>query len=550
MAMPQGEVELGSVSLGALLDARSADMPDATFAIFPDGEFTYGEVARQARRVAKGLVRLGVKPGSHVAILMPSCADWLIAYFATFYAGAVVVALNARYKRHELAFTIAHSRAEIVITTDAIADHVDFADLITQAFPGILTQESLALELPDAPGLRELVMFGSRRAEGFLTRESLEAAGSEVSDAELDRRLAATDPEGVAVLMYTSGTTSNPKACELSHAGIGRSWRTFAEVVELAAGETVWLPMPFFHTGGIGPMSAVMWRGAAFIAQPHFEPETLVSLVHKHRAEHLYSGFPQFSLTVLQHPTYSRQAFGFIRSLLNVGPPAMQRKIQDLLPPDAKLLNLFGMTEGSGIVTFTPWDASLDVRASTSGRAPAHTEVRVVDPETGLCVNAGQPGEIQFRGGGALLRYFNDPAATESMILEGGWVRTGDRGTLDADGWLSYLGRLKDMLKVGGENVAASEIEFFLSQHPAVKMVQVIGAPDPWLDEVPVAFVERSPGATVSAEELIAMCDGQLAKWKIPREVLFVEEWPMSATKVQKFRLRELLPQHLRSAEA
>ncbi len=541
------EVDLGGATIGALFDWRACTSPDATFAIFPGQELTYGEVAEQARRFAKGLVHLGVKPGEHVAILMPTCADWLIAYFGAFYAGAVVVALNARYKRQELSYTLEQSDAAVLVTTDAISDHVDFAELISQTFPDLGNQaDERSLNLESVPKLRSLVLFGATDLPGFLSRDELDALGGAVSRTELDTRLCAADANSPAVLMYTSGTTSKPKACVLTHAGIGRSWRTFAEVVALSAGESVWLPMPFFHTGGIGPMSAIIWRGAALVAQTHFDADGIVELIARHRIEHLYSGFPQFSLTILQHEKFSREESGFVRSMLNVGPPAMQRKIQGLLPSNAKILNLFGMTEGSGIITFTPWNSTLDVRAQTSGCAPEHTQVRIMHPETGEPVATGEAGEIQFRGGGAFSHYYKDMKATEETIIEGGWIRTGDRGKLDDEGWLYYLGRLKDMLKVGGENVAASEIEFFLSQHPQVKMVQVIGAYDKRLDEVPVAFVERTPGATVTAEELIAMCQGELARWKIPRDVVFVRDWPMSSTKIQKFRLRELLPKRFR----
>lgn len=200
------------------------------------------------------------------------------------------------------------------------------------------------------------------------------------------------------------------------------------------------------------------------------------------------------SLTVLQHPSYSREGFGFVRSMLNVGPPATQQAVQKLLPPGAVLLNLFGMTEGSGIVTFTPADTSTERRAVTSGRPPRHTEIRIVDPDSGGLCPPEMMGEIQFRGGGAFLNYYRDPDATVATILPGGWVRTGDRGRIDTDGWLHYAGRLKDMLKVGGENVAAAEIEFFLTRHPDVKMVQVIGAPDTRMGEVPVAAVRAAVG--------------------------------------------------------
>ena len=539
----------GETTIGGLLAARAREMPEALFAAFPDCEVTYGEMDAQARAVARGLIALGVTPGAHVALLMPNCPQWLQAYFGALYAGAAVVPLNARYKRHELAYTIEHSDAQVLLTTAAFAEFVDFAQLITATLPDLESQsDPIRLRLAGAPKLKSVVMFGKAPPNAFLSSEQLRELGSAIPDAAIEVARGKAVPDDVVALMYTSGTTSNPKACALTHVGIQRSWYTFSECVDLQRGEFLWMPMPFFHTGGIGPMTAIMSRGAGFVTQPHFEPDGIVPLIEKYRVGHWYSGFPQFSLTVLQCPAYSPERFGFIRSMLNVGPPGMQRGIQALLPEGAVLLNLFGMTEGSGIVTFTPWDASLDIRATTSGKPPGHTEVRIVDPETGRLCPVEVAGEIQFRGGGALAYYYRDPQATAQTILEGGWVRTGDRGKLDAQGWLYYLGRLKDMLKVGGENVAAAEIEFFLSQHPQVKLAQVIAAPDERMGEVPVAFIERAPGATVTEEALLEMCAGQLARWKIPRAVVFVTEWPMSATKVQKFRLRELLPERFRQA--
>jgi acyl-CoA synthetase (AMP-forming)/AMP-acid ligase II len=524
-----------------LLKARAAERPDALFAAFPDHELSYGTLDAQARRFARALAARGIGPGAHVAVLMPNCPEWLPAYFGALYCGATVVALNARYKRHELAYTIAHSDAQILITTDAIDPFVNFAELIEQTFPDIAGQDPEALALIGAPQLRSVVILGTTLRSGFLSQQAFLARADESDEAAIAEKAAEVAPEDVAVLMYTSGTTSNPKACALSHAAIQRSWYTFAEIVQLTADEPLWAPMPFFHTGGIGPMTAVMSQGGALVTQPHFETEGIVELIRRYRVVHLYSGFPQFSLAVLQHPSYRPDAFSFVRSMLNVGPPAMQETIQKLLPPGAKLLNLFGMTEGSGIVTFTPWDSPLEIRVSNSGRAPAHTQVRIMDPETLAPCAPGEVGEIQFKGGGALRYYYRDPDATAATIIGDGWVRTGDRGKLDEDGWLYYLGRLKDMLKVGGENVAAAEIEFFLCRHPGVKMAQVIGVPDQRMGEVPVAFVERAPGADVDEQALIDMCEGELARWKIPSRVVFVTEWPMSATKVQKFRLAELL---------
>lgn len=537
----------GRTTIAMLLVEQAQAIPDALYGIFPDREISFGALDQQAREIAKGLIALGIRPGDNVATLMPNCADWLPAYFGALYAGATVVALNARYKRHELDYTIRNSQARLLLTTDAIEDYVDFAGLITDLYPDVGVNDGEArLTLADAPELERVVLLGSSRRPGFLSLDDLVARGRDVRDEAVDGARGAIRPEDPAAIIYTSGTTSNPKGCVLTHTSIQRSWFTFGEIVGLKQGEKVWMPMPFFHTGGIGPMTVILARGAGFLTQPHFNPDKVIALIERYRVDHLYPGFPHMSLTVLQHPSYSRERFSFVRSLLNVGPPAMQRAIQDLLPDGAAVLNLFGMTEGSGIVTFTPFDAPLDVRATTSGKAPAHTEVRIADPESGGICPPDVAGEIQFRGGGAFKLYYRDPEATAETILPDGWVRTGDRGKIDADGYLYYLGRLKDMLKVGGENVAAAEIEFFLNQHPGVKMVQVIGGADARLGEVPVAFVERVPGASVEADELIAMCQGQLARWKIPADVVFVTDWPMSTTKVQKFRLKELLPDRFR----
>lgn len=520
-----------------LLRDQARLRPDALHAIFPGRTFTFAELDAQARQWAAAYRAMGVQPGDHIATLMPNCPSWLPAYYGGLYAGAVVVALNARYKRHELAFTLAHSEAKVLVTTDAFAEHVDYAELLGDVLPDAAGQEPTALDVAAAPGLRAVVLTDGHRAPWMLEEHRFLAAGAVLPPVAPT----AGSPDDTAVILYTSGTTAHPKGCELTHASIQNSWSTFAHIVGLAAGEAVWTPMPFFHTGGVGPMTAILAQGAAFVTQPHYDPDEMVELIERHRVHHLYPGFPQLAFGVIEHPRFDRDRFSHVRSLLNVGPPAMQRRIQDLLPNGAKLVNLFGMTEGSGIITFTPTDAPFQVRAETSGLPPPHSDVRIIDPVSGKPCPDGEPGEIQFRGGGAFRAYYNDPAATAATILEGGWVRTGDRGRIDDAGYLVYMGRLKDMLKVGGENVAASEIESFILELDGVRMVQVIGATDERMGEVPVAFIELSqPGLDEAA--VIAACTGQLAKWKVPRHVVFVTEWPMSATKVQKFRLAELLP--------
>jgi acyl-CoA synthetase (AMP-forming)/AMP-acid ligase II len=530
-------------TLAELLRYSAELLPEHTFAIFPEVSIGYRQLFLQARSLAKGLIAMGLSPRGHVAILMPNGVDFLLAHFAVQLAGGISVLLNARSRQQELTYAVPHCDAEFLLTTDAIDAHVDFARLLEDAFP----------ELPDAggdhdlrltgvPRLRRAVLFGRKRWGAAMSVSSLIDRGLTVSDEALTARQTGHDAEESAVMIYTSGTTASPKACELSHAGLQRSWAIYARAVGLSQGEKVWDPMPFFHSGGIGLMTGIMACGATIVSSAHFDAEIIVDLVLRHRIEHLYPGFHALALPVMQSPRYNRRDFDFVRTMVVVGPLGTLRWIQSALPVHATVMNLFGMSEGSGLVTLTPPQASEERRLTTSGPAPAHVEVRIVNSETGETLPAESPGEIEFRGGGAFRAYYKDPEATRATILPGGWIRTGDLGKLDTDGWLHYLGRLKDMLKVGGENVAAVEIESFLSTHPAVKFVQVIGRPDRRMGEVPVAFVECNPGFSPPGQELIDLCIGKIARYKIPRDVIFVTQWPMSATKIQKFKLRELLP--------
>lgn len=529
--------------LAELLRNKAESYPEHTFAIFPEASIGYRQLFLQASSLAKGLIAMGLPPRSHVAILMPNGPDFLVAHFAVQLAGGISVLLNARSRQQELTYAIPHCDAEFLLTTDAIDAHVNFAQLLEEAFPDLRGANGKRdLRPQGAPRLRRAVLFGNKRWAAAMSVSTLVDRGLTVSDEVLTSRQVGHDAEETAVMIYTSGTTASPKACELSHAGLQRSWAIYARAVGLSEGEKVWDPMPFFHSGGIGLMTGIMACGATIVSSTHFDAEIIVDLVLRHRIEHLYPGFHALALPVIQSPRYDRRDFDFVRTMVVVGPLGTLRWIQSVLPAHATVLNLFGMSEGSGLVTLTPPQASEERRLTTSGPAPAHVEVRIVSPETGEALPAESPGEIQFRGGGAFRAYYKDPEATQATILPGGWIRTGDLGKLDSEGWLHYLGRLKDMLKVGGENVAAVEIESFLSTHPAVKFVQVIGKPDRRLGEVPVAFVECNPGFAPRGQELIDLCIGKIARYKIPRDVIFVTQWPMSATKIQKFKLRELLP--------
>ena len=433
-------------TLAVLLEQQASRLPDHVFAVFPEASITYRELYMRARVLAKGLIAHGVRAGTPVALFMPNCLDFLLAQYAVQLAGGVAVLLNARYKQVELRQVIAHCDAEILMTTDAIDAHVNLTDVLSGTFTELREAHAdSALQLVEAPRLKKLVLFGAKQLPSALTAEALIAAGRALPDASLADETLGRDAEGTAVIIYTSGTTSAPKGCELSHAGLQRSWSIYTRAVGLTVGQKVWDPMPFFHSGGIGLMTGIMASGATIVSSPHFDAEVIVDLILRHRVEHLYPGFHLMALPVITSARYDAATFDFVRSMVVIGPLGTLRKIQSLLPPHAPVMNLFGMSEGSGLVTLTPPEAPEEQRLTTSGRELPGIEVRVVHPESLEAAPSDVVGEIQFRGGGAFRGYYKDPVATRNTILPGGWVRTGDMGRLDGDGWLHFDGRYKEL---------------------------------------------------------------------------------------------------------
>jgi fatty-acyl-CoA synthase len=530
------------LTLDALLYKQASAHGNAPFLVFPEHAVSYAQMLSAAQAVARGLVARGIKPGDHVAVLMPNCVEAAVIFLGAHIAGAAAVPINARFKRRELAHVLAHSDARILFTTNLVREHVDFVGLIWDSLPG-LKQHPRAerLTLPQAPRLQTIVVLHGVIPEQALAFDEFTAAGASVNGGTLDDIAAANAPERCAYLLYTSGTTANPKGCELTHAAVIRSWSAYADLIGYQTGEGMWTPCPFFHVGGIGPMASALVRAGRLLSTTHFDAEETARFLHEQKPTHLFPAFPQLTFGFLRSTGYVRERFHFIKTVLNVGPPEMQAQIQSLLPVGAVLLNDYGMTEGSGIISATRPDDSLEERLGTNGYPMPGIEVRIVDPATRASVAVGASGEIQFRGINALRAYYKDPEATTAVIDSEGWVSTGDCGAINASGSLNFIGRIKDILKVGGENVAPAEIEAHLGTHPSVKIAQVIGRPDAKYGEVPVAFVELLPACSVNEAELIAHCVGHLANFKVPREVRFVTEWPTSATKSQKFKLREQL---------
>ncbi|HEY0311948.1 MAG TPA: class I adenylate-forming enzyme family protein [Allosphingosinicella sp.] len=525
-----------------MLEEQARTQANRPFLVIDDTQLDFGEVYARALRLARGLVELGLRPGDRVAVLMPNSIEAALVFYASHLAGATAVPINARFKRRELRHIITHCDARFLFTTQSVREHVDFVALIWDAVEGLATAAAgEPLALSSAPELRHVIVCGGESPSPAVGWDEVEAAGDATAKSGLSPFDVPTCGSDIAFLLYTSGTTALPKGCELTHAAVISSWRSYAEIIGLSADAGIWSPCPFFHIGGIGPMTSALLRGTRFLSTTRFEPGSAVEMLRRHRPRHLFPAFPTLTLATLREEAFDPQNFTFIETVVNVSPPETQQLIQRLLPSGTKLLNDFGMTEASGIVTMTRPSDDDSRRLNSNGRPLPGIEVRIVDPSKGEVLPSGAHGEIQFRGNNALRSYYKDPEATSRTIDGDGWVTTSDLGCVDANGDLHFIGRLKDILKVGGENVAPAEIEAHLSTHPGVRMAQVVGRPDKKYGEVPVAFVELLPGRVADEGEIIAFCRGHLASFKVPREVRFIEDWPMSASKVQKFRLREML---------
>lgn len=525
------------LTVAATLARAVARHGEATAIVMGEARLSYRELDVRAREVACALAGLSIRPGDHVGILMPNCLEYLLLFYGCALLGARPVHLNSRYKRDDLAYVIGDSDVRVLFTSAKQREFIDFEAMLRDIYPELRSWTGdTPLALGGAPKLAGLYHLHAPVGHPWPGAGDFAAAAA----VGRDRWQPADDPDQIALIMYTSGTTARPKACLLSNRALEYAGRGLAERWSIGPDDRYWDPLPFFHMSTMLPMAACRHAGASFIAVEHFEAGAALAEIRRERATILFPSFPTLTNALFTHPDFDAQALDHVRIVNNVGPPDLLRRFAAMLPA-ASHVSAYGLTEAGGVIAFNAPDDTPEERAETGGQPFAGVEVRIVDPDTLEVRPLGESGEIQIRGPTLFSGYYNDADRTAAMLAPGGWLRSGDLGALTAGGRIRYLGRIKDMLKVGGENVAAIEIEGYLCTHPAIKVAQVISAPDDRLVEVPAAFIELHDGAQLSADGVLEYCRGRIASFKIPRYVRFVSEWPMSATKIQKFRLRELL---------
>ncbi len=536
-------------TIGDLLLTAADRHPDALALVFPDQAITYRQLAENALRRARALRTLGVRPRDHVGVLMHTCAEFVETFFAIAFCGAVIVPINARYKSSELAYVIENGDLVTVVTTDAVADSVNFVERLGGALKDLHRNKKPAtLKLAGAPKLRNIVLLGKTKAPGFVSEAEFNAAAKATDAMDIHRARLRVRVRDIGLMLYTSGTTANPKGCLITHEAMVRNSIALGRHrYRLTQDDRMWSPLPMFHIAAVLPMLAIFDVGGTYLTMGYFDAGVALKMLEQYKVTALYPSFVTIMQGLVYHPTFQDADLTRVK-LMNsnfaVQPPGVAEPIMAAMPL-ALQVGSFGMTEAAGTVCTGGWDEAEARRITRLGKPLPGLEVRIVNPENGVDLKNGLRGEVLVRGYSLFEGYYKDAEKSAQALDRDGWFHTGDIGSLDDDGTIMFHGRFKDMLKVGGENVAAAEIEGLLGRHPAVKLAQVVGIPDAKYVEVPAAFVELKPGVKVTDKELIDFCRKEISSFKVPRQVRFVDDWPMSSSKIQKFRLRDALVKEL-----
>ena len=534
------------VPLPALLVRAALRWPDLPAAGFPEETVTYRQLYDRAAAVAARLASMDVVSGDHVGLFMPNTADMLAALLGICLAGAIPVPLNSRYRSGELPYVVEHSDMVGLITESSVTENSRGEEVslylgrLLAALPGLAGQRAgAALQLAEAPRLRFIASMGSA-APGWVARWADDSRPPAQPDRERYERIAL---DGPALILYTSGTTARPKACVISHRALSLACVNGAvDRLGMALGEVIWNPAPLCHISAYVALLGALYTGGEYVTAPYYDPEVTLRQLAGERVTVSFANFPAFYFALGAVLARAPAELPALRLLTTAATPTEVERIRKIFPGVAQI-SVSGSTEVSGSACMNELSDSPEQRATSAGRPIDGIELSIRDPGLGTELPAGEVGEIWFRGACLFSGYYKDPRPVLTGPPEPGWFRSGDLGSVDAEGRLSFRGRIKDMLKVGGENVSAAELEEFLLSCPAVAVAQVVGMSDERLGEVPVAFIEVTAGHELTEAEVIAFCRAGLAGYKVPRGVQFVTEWPMSATKIQKHVLRELVRQ-------
>ena len=536
--------ELIDYTLGGILEKYVAEDPDHEFMIYPDRglRFTYKEFDERVNIFAKGLLSIGVTKGSKVGVWAKNVPDWMTFMFATAKIGAVLVTVNTNYKNAELEYIMKNADIHTMCMVNGYRDS-DYVQILYDLVPELKTTQRGKLRSEKFPELRNVVYIGQEKLRGMYNTSELMKLGTLVGDDELERAKSRVDCHDEINMQYTSGTTGFPKGVMLTSHNILNNGLTIGDRMHFTAADRLLICVPLFHCFGcVLGVCSVITHGSTMVMVEDFDPLKVLASVHRERCTALH-GVPTMFIAELHHPMFDMFDLSSLRTGIMAGAPCPIETMKQVMDKMycKEIISVYGLTETSPGMTASATTDSMEIRATTVGRAFPNVEVKVLDPQTNEECPPGTPGEMCCKGYNIMKGYYKNPEATAAIIDENGFLHSGDLGVMDENGYFRITGRIKEMIIRGGENIYPREIENFLYKMPQIEAIEVAGIPSPKYGEQVGAFIKIKEGCTLTEEEVKLYCRGQIARYKIPKYIFFVEGYPMTASgKIQKYRLKDI----------
>ncbi|MGB9081712.1 MAG: AMP-binding protein [Desulfuromonadaceae bacterium] len=531
-------------TVGSLLDDMARRYPDTEALVYPERNlrYTYRQFNDACRRIAKGLLRMGVKKGDNIAIWAYNVPEWVLLQFASAKIGAVLVTVNTSYKSAELEYILEQSDSTSLFMVGSFKD-TDYVETLAVVVPEVAGSTPGRLVSPKLPFLKNIIYIGGTTPAGMFNFDSIIQMGEGVPDAELESVEATLDCHETINMQYTSGTTGFPKGVMLTHYNIVNNGFNIGECMKLTEKDRLCIPVPFFHCFCcVLAVMACVTHGTTMVPVEIFDPLKVLQTVEKEKCTALH-GVPTMFIAELEHPEFATFDLSTLRTGIMAGSPCpievMKKVISQMHASEITIA--YGQTESSPVITQTRTDDPIELRVATVGRSLPDVETRIVDIESGATLPPGKQGELCTRGYHVMKGYYKMPDETARAIDGDGWLHTGDLAIMDENGYCKITGRIKQMIIRGGENIYPREIEEFLYTHPKVSDIQVYGVPDRKYGEQVMAAIILKKGVEMSEDEVRDYCRGKIANYKIPKYVKFVDGYPMTASgKIQKFKMREM----------